>query len=184
MEVELVRMVADALVDAETGLAAILALVPRDGSDPLPGTPVIYDSTRHDWVARGEEPRQLVLTTGAIAVFLATDHIVFNGRGRPSQTATTIDTAIEVEIGTQLYLKNSDAAGARASGSYLLRALLDFYDVLAQPAQASMRLRGGVRLDTLMERRRVAAFQRPEDAMYSAGVIATWTVRALSPTYA
>ena len=37
MEVELVRLFANALADADHGVGACLALVPREAGDPLPG---------------------------------------------------------------------------------------------------------------------------------------------------
>lgn len=57
MIVAAVRQLADWLTDATHGVNVQLATVPGDGGDTPPAAVTVWDAARHDWVARGQVPR-------------------------------------------------------------------------------------------------------------------------------
>ncbi len=67
MIVAAVRQVADWLVDATTGVNALLPSIPHDPSEVDPPAVTVWDATRFSWVASGNVPRD---RTGALPLLL------------------------------------------------------------------------------------------------------------------
>jgi hypothetical protein len=116
-----VRLLADRFADAEHGVNAIAAHVPRFTGDEIPPEVAIYDETRHGWVARGQVPREDVLITFPCFI-LFLQSIVYES-GIPADT----DTGARIVKGTativaQLLVRDVDTEMAAAMGMYLLRA--------------------------------------------------------------
>lgn len=162
METELVRMIADALSDADFGVAAALPHVPRVSGDAEPTAPVIYDESRHDFAALEEMPEHETDETGLTFPCL----IVTMGQGtvqlgpgspEPSSTAER-QGEFEGSVSIHYFTKDPSPASARRAARYTLRAARGAVAVLFTAPRAAARKLNAVQLDTLVSCRLLSMY--------------------------
>jgi len=112
---EPVRLIADWLADPINGVGALLAAVPRDTGDPLPGTVAVMDETRDEAAAPGQFPDP---GTGVVVTVALHTGRVFDGSA--AQNSGHGSWNLLVRIG----LRATNMADAKRDGNYVLRAVL------------------------------------------------------------
>ena len=112
---EPVRLLTDWLAGATGGVGAMLALVPRDAGDPLPGPVTVLDETRDDAAAPGQFPDPGL---GVVVTVALQAGRVFDGAAAQNSGHGTWN--LLVRIG----LRNTSMADAKRDGNYVMRALL------------------------------------------------------------
>lgn len=126
MRLEVVRMVADWLRDPTNGVNAQIPNVPLDEGDEMPPlipvvesedgeAPAIYDATRHEWVARRQDPPNLP------CLYITTEGPVdLNGE---EMTGTYNDTETGMVVAVRYLVAEADLQKGIAAGEYTLRAV-------------------------------------------------------------
>jgi hypothetical protein len=120
-----VRMLADRLADADEGVNAISAFVPRFTGDEVPPEVTIYDATRTGWVARGKVPKgedgdEEQISFPCVVVFLQQGNYE-SGVARDASGGRY--TQGVVTLIAQLIMHEADTELAASHGMYLLRAI-------------------------------------------------------------
>lgn len=144
MRLEVVRMVADWLRDPTNGVNAQIPGVPRDEGDEQPPempvvesedgeSPAIYDATRHEWVARRQDPPNLpclyITTEGPVD--LHGEELTNNYR----------DTESPMVVAVRYLVAETDLHKGIAAGEYTLRAALRSIKALMAQENDSARTR-------------------------------------------
>jgi hypothetical protein len=180
MSLEAVRLVADYLDNADTGVNAILALAdfPLDSGDAAPAAVTVYDATRDGWVARMTAPRASQGVTYPCLTVRATRQSYHPERKLESEGGKSI--AGEVTVVIEYIVRLVDSEEAVEDASYVMRAILGSLCAF-NDAALEVRTRNGVTLDdcTAIERSDVAAPY--EDVVALATLALTYTTRESTP---
>lgn len=165
-----VRIIADWLSNASTGINATLPGTPRDADVALPGTITVYDETRHPEVARAQVPDVLpaLLVTTTAQPFTAAAPMV-----RPFPPDHIGDIAIRYAT------EQVDTAAAFNETSLVHRATMRAIGQLwTTTAGESARVRLSVQLVELRDLR-LELYQSNDDSRATSGVIMTVRLRDL-----
>lgn len=117
------RLVADRLADPLQGIGAVLAVLPRDGTDPKPtvGSVMSELSIGANWIARGQAPREGAdLAYPVIAVRVA-DMGREGGTPVRGTAVTYAPGTVTVEI--FVLVQDPDTAEGAIAAAYLLPAI-------------------------------------------------------------
>lgn len=177
MEIEVIRMVADALADATIGVNAKLPGVPRDGGDAVPPNVVIADATRDNWVARRAVALgdlNIVLPAIAVSIF------------RPAEVDGEIETTDRqgvFDVLLEYIVRKSNTKLATQHGAYTMRTVLCVLDWFNKNENAALRTRNNVALTVCTRRFIQPLWAEREDAVVTAAIVATYQVRDLTPSW-
>jgi hypothetical protein len=179
MQLEPIRIVADWLADESTGydVNTQLLYVELDGGDTRPNPVTVHDSTRHGWVARKRLSREgLNFALPAMAVLLASQ---LEMEGTPP-TGQHRDGEIQIAI---VWVEaDEEHASGTAAGLYALRAARrSLYQLNLNDYAVSHRTRGNVYLKNLASMSEGEAGMKWNDAVVTAALVTTWTVRDQAP---
>lgn len=172
MNVETVRLIANALADADHGVGACLAEVPRDVDDPLPATPAIYDETRDDFAALEEFPSELPegVSWPALVVTLGGGVVRHDpARAMPTRAAPAT-WEFEATVHVHAYFKSHAAAAIRTAAGYVGRASRGAVQALFHSSRGADRQMNGVQLEVLSGMDALPVFQ-PLEHVSVAGVL-------------
>ena len=161
MEHEVVRIIANALADAESGVGPVLALVPRSAGDALPATPAIYDETRDNFAALEEMPDELPAGVNfpCLVVTMGGGRVAFDpARPRPTRGALA-QGEFEATVNVHYFTKDSSPAAARRSARYTLRAVRGAITTLWSPQRVADRELNKVMLEVLAGLECISLFQ-------------------------
>ena len=165
-----VRIVADWLASATTGINATLYGTPRDPDVGVPGFVTVYDETRHPEVARAQIPDQLpaLLVTTTAQPYTAASPMV---RPFPPDYIG--------EIGIRYATETVDTAQGFNESSLLHRAILRSLGQLwTTAAGEAARVRLQVQLVEMRDAR-LELYQANDDSRITLGLILTVRVRDL-----
>lgn len=146
MRLEIVRMIADWLLDSTYGVNAYLPSVPRDVGDSAPpniadwnSTLAVFDETRHLWVVQREPPPAVP------ALYVMCDSPV-NMIGQPYPNGDVRTTNNPVAIAIRYLTSQSDRVQAHVDGEYTLRGVLRSIAELMKNANEASRTRNSIQL--------------------------------------
>lgn len=167
---EPVRILTDWFGDATYGIAAQLALVPRDVGDSLPGggTVTVYDETRNEEAAPGVFPDP----DDGIAVTVA-----FQGATMGDDAAAWDNGHGVMRLLVRVGLRATNMANAKRDGNYVLRAiswsLREFRQV---DPNAASHTRNQMRIVLLGEHEMVQWWEKLEETLVTAALLVPATV--------
>jgi hypothetical protein len=165
MIVEVLRSLTDWLNDPTTGVAAQLALIPRDGSDPAPTVGLIADETRNNLVAQERAP-----ALPGIGVNLLTMPQL------DGEVATVTRDGI-AEVLIRIYRRGADTKDLVRDSSYIARALIRSLRLY----NAGTRTRNSIDIYSCESLAIVPLMQTVEDAQVTHGVRGRWQFRDYAP---
>lgn len=175
MELDVVRMVAAALMHPTWGVNVALPAVPRDVGDDAPPAVTVYDSTRHGWIARREISLKSIdaqLPALAVAIYKPAP---IDGEIQTVFRDGTFDVLIE-------YFARADQSElASQQGLYTMRAVLRTLAEFHRPANADARVRNGVVLRVCSQIGQAPVYAERADVVVTAALLATYRVRDTSP---
>lgn len=132
---EVSQLVAAWLGDATHGVGALLASVPRSGSDPLPTTPTIIEETTDDRLGRGRLPE-----TGYPYLAVSAERV-----DAIDENVVTDDGYFAAAVRVEYLNKGSAPDTLKRDGNYVLRAAVwSIRRLMRQDAGASGRLRNQI----------------------------------------
>lgn len=158
---ETIREVHDFLADATVGLGAMLAVLPRDGGDPLPSTPTIVNETTSFAVALNRPPATLPALTIALDTVLDLD---------PNAAQRTRDASVALWL--KYVVKTVAANTGTRDAYYVMRALERSLD-----RWTTARARNGVEIYAVTERAYGTPMQELEDSWIVCGLRVVFQVR-------
>ncbi len=176
MMVEVIRLVADALADASTGVNAQIATLPlRSGESAPTLIASIVDETRTGWVARGEFPRDSLASGPVLAVYQAGD-VSMDGE----RTATHRDVVLD--IGVRLIAPAELSESGTTQLLDTLRAVQRALRVMLSDAQQiALRTENSVQIQVAEVWRQTPIVAVEDDAIVTASLLATLNVRDQAP---
>lgn len=175
MMVEVLQSLADWLDDDTQGVNACAATLPRRVTDgPLP-TVRVTDETRSGWVTRGEMPREQLDAGPWVAVYQAGDAVM------PGEKVATY-REITVDVGVRLIAGDTASAHGTRDLHDLLRAIhRSVRGWLADAESESARIRNAVYVEISEQWRQTPVLAVEEDAVVTASLLLTLTVRDQAP---
>jgi hypothetical protein len=174
MILETVDINATWLRDVTNGVNALLAGVPRLGTDPAPtAVTAILDERTNGSAARGQLPADLA------------DPVILVGVHSDAQYVVPLDQAVRdgnpVEVSIEYARRNAQSEAALRDGMYTMVAVLQSLRRLWTVGQAADRKRGTVSLTYLVSLRQHNPWAPIGDVMVTHACIAGYRVRDTSP---
>lgn len=176
MELEAIRMVADALADPVTGVNAQLAAVPKDAADAALVLPAvtIADQTRDGWVARKH-----VNAEGHAGAFPAVSVSLATPASLDGEIFNTVHRQGELQLLIEYVQLAADSAAGAAAALYTKRAILAA--LAAFHIDDARRTRNQVSLHICTSIQSAPVFAERQDVITTAALQVTYQVRDHNP---
>lgn len=173
MILQTIERVATWLGNGTYGVNALLAGVPRIGSDTLPANVTILDERQHQSATRGQFKRDQTFPVLVVRVpdeFALDEMINYAVRDAP---------VIPVQI--SYATKNQDTAAGARDGFYTMHALEKCLHALWTNGVQADRTQGPISLVMPKGLRHISLYTPLGDTMETTGIIASYYVRDTSP---